>query len=288
MGALVRLEMRRALGGRCFAAALGIGTTLGLLAAIEPVQRYLVYVLPHQTDPAYMAARYTQQFSVNAYTSWAPMNMYHAVPNLMFLLMPVLIAFAWSWSVRADVESGYAQALLTRSTRGRCYAAKACAAFLAGGIVAAVPLVANLLAVACFIPFQTPSILDQTYHGIFPATTFSGLFFSHPALYVLARTGIDFALGGLWAMAVLGLSLLLRNKVSVVVMPFIAVVVVKAVMDGAYDLAGQISDCWTIIDHLKASSDSGYYTGWMLLADALALLTASIALPFTTRRRDVL
>lgn len=291
MSAIFKLELRRAFTTRFYFCSVAVAVVLGIVAAVGPIQNCLETNRLYLTEE-YLAYHHVYQFAfTSAWAQWLPMRGTDAVPNLFFFTAPLLIASAYSWSFRSDQAGGYAQVLMVNTTRFRYYAAKACASFIAGGSVVAVSLVANFLVVACFIPLQSPDILYRLYTGISTSMFLSQLFFTNPALYFLARLVLDFVLGGLWATAVLAFSLLVRNRVAVVALPYIFLIAVKYVSENIYTLLND-PDSWvwnlTIIDHLKAMGDGFTYNGWALACDAAILFAFSVVVPLAMRRRDAL
>lgn len=288
MGALLRMEMRRALGNRFFIIALVIGCALAVIGAVRPITLYLTARDAILTEE-YLAYKNMFQFALtSAWARWLPLRATEATPNLFFFAAPLLVAFAYSWSYRSDQLGGYAQSVMVRAPRMRYYAAKACATFVAGGLVVAVPLLLNFIVLACFIPLQPPDIVYKLYTGVSTNIFLSGVFFTNPPLFMAVRFAIDFALAGLWAAAVLAFSLFVRNRVAIVAVPYLALIVVKYVSENLYSLTGTFGYNLTIIDHLKAFGDSYVYNGWALAADAAMLAVVAVALPLIAKKRDVL
>ncbi len=281
------LECRRAFGGRPFLVCLAIGSVLAVtIAVIEGISaRDSMLQAMEYADKSWVAA-----FSHGAYALWLPMSIMRPLPGPYFLLAPLLAATAYAWSMRSDLDGGYAASILVRTNPSCYYCAKACATFLSGGTVIAVPLALNLTALLCLVPAYQPSVLDVVYTGIWTRVFDSSLYYTHPAAYAVKRLAIDFLLGGLWSTATLGASLLFRSKVTALVAPLLAAITLQSVWTTLRSLLGTAS-LWssiTILDHLKARGDALYYDGWAVLADVAALLAVSALVPLVKRRRDVL
>ena len=284
MGALIRMELGRALRGRMFVTALVIGGVIGIVAAAGSAWGWWASMESAQ-DPT---SSFTNQFAQGAWTLWMPLSVMRSVPNLFFLLAPLLVALAYAWSWRSDVMGGYVASVSVRTTRERFYAAKAFAAFVSGSLVVVVPLLVNLALTLCLVPAYAPDITDVVYTGLWEKVFLSSLLYSCPQGYVVARFLIDALLAGLWATTVLALSLPMRNRVAIMALPFIALLVVKYVSERIYVLAGVRLSSLTILDQLKARGDSFYYEGWALAVDVLVMLAISVVVPMLMRRRDVL
>jgi hypothetical protein len=288
MSGVLRVELYRALTGKTFVVAVAIGCVLALAAAVHPISLYYTVVSQYLTDE-YLAYHYVYQFAyTSAWTEWLPLRATDSLPNLFFFTAPLLITFAYSWSFRSDQLSGYGQGIMVRSTRFAQYTAKALATFVAGGLTISVPLLVNFVAIACFVPLQSPDILFDIYTGVSTNMAFSALFFNHPLLYVVLRLGIDFVLAGLWASAVLALSLCMKNRVAIVALPYIALIVIKYVSESLYELFAFSGYNLTVIDHLRAFGDGKTYNEWALLGDAVVLVLVAVVLPLAARKRDAL
>lgn len=285
MKTLLALEMRRALSNRLFVLALSIGLIIAIAAAVEAVVHFETW---YPQGLSVIDKSFRSQFALSAWTLWMPMASMRSIPNLFFFIAPLLIGLAYAWSCRDDLRSGYAVSLLTRANRVRCYAAKACATFVSGGLVVAFPLVVNLLILLCCIPCYPPEAADAVSTGLYVRVFWSELYFSHPAWYAVARTLLDFVLAGLWATAVLAFSLLVRNRVAIVALPYVALLAFKYISESLCVIAGSRWGGFTILDQLRARGDQFYYTGWSVMADVLVLAVVTLAIPLLMRKRDVL
>ena len=284
MRALLRLELRRALGNRLFAVSLSVGLVFALAAAVSSIGRYELFAATQST----YTDRFVNQFSQGAYVLWMPMSVLESLPNLFFFVAVLLVGLAYSWSFRADVRSGYAQSVMARTTRARFYGAKACAAFVAGGTVVVVPLLVNFLIIACFVPLGTPDVVDVMVTAVWHRVFLSDVFYYSPPVYIALRCALDFCLAGAWATVVLAVSLLARNLVGIVVGPYVALLVVKYVSETLYMLSGVDWGSLTVLDHLKSRGDTFYYSGWNVLAFGLLMVSVAVAVPLLSKRRDVL
>ena len=138
------------------------------------------------------------------------------------------------------------------------------------------------------MPLYTPSIIDVTAFGIYSQVPLSQLFYQVPWLFVITRLLIDFALAGLWATLVLGLSLFLRNRVVLMVGPYLILIALKYGSEQLYALIHFSGPSITLIDLLRSSGDAYNYTLGSLAACALLMLLTSVVLPLVARTRDVL
>jgi hypothetical protein len=289
MKALLRLELERALHCRAFIASVAVGSLLSIIAATECIWRYYY---SHEWGDLYLQTSFLNQYSFNAYTQWLPNAVMQATPALFFFIAPLLIGLSYGWSWCGDIAGGYAASVIARAPRKTWELAKALAAFVSGGLVVSIPLLINFVLVFCSVPAQVPSVTDMIWNGILDEEFLSELFYSNPPACVAFRFVFDFVLSGLWATAVIGLSRLFRNRVAVVVLPYIGMLVVKYVSQSVAALVQQgtgfLFGTVTLIDLLRVRGDYTYYT-WAGIAFFLAsTLILSIVFPRAARRRDVL
>ena len=156
LSALVAIEWRKLLRCKPFWVVLAIGIVCATMAAVGEVASYL------QEEPArasMMEYTYQQPFALSPYTRWIPVDRIEFWANLFVFIAPMLIALAYSWSLRSELLSGYAQKLYVTVTRPRYYLSKALVTFVAGGLIVAVPLVIDFVILACFLP-----LCDSLWH----------------------------------------------------------------------------------------------------------------------------
>lgn len=286
MGALIRIELNKALHARLTWLAFAVGVGLAVASGVYGVVSYHVSLGPILR---FIDSTYQSPYGMSSFTYWIASGFSGSVPipNLFFLLSPLIIGLGYSWSLHAELSSGYAQQLLLRESRVRYYGAKFVVTFLVGALTIAVPFIVNMVIVSCFIPAYQPEAEDSLYIGMYDKTMLSQLYFRMPWAYVAARIGIAFGLAGLWAVVVLGISLFIRNRVAVIVLPFVVLLVIKYVSERIF---GNLE--WgaslTIIDHLRADGDSIIY-GWpVLVGGAVVMLLAALVMPLLAKKRDVL
>ena len=285
MGALLRVELIRAFGSKTFMVSLAIGTAISILAAATEITGF--WQLFSRTAPN-LDHVYESQFANGAYTLWLPMSVSESLPNLFFFIAPLTISFAYAWSFRSDIQTGYGQSIIGRADRMHYYLAKSVAAFLSGGLVITIPLLINFLILICAVPCYQPDVSDVVYTGIWTKVFLSRVFYNCPLGYVMIKIVMDFLLAGLWSTAVLAMSIFIQSRVAIVALPYIVLNIIKYVSERVYMLTGVRWDSLTLLDHLKARGDAFYYSGWAVLADVALLLAISLVIPAITKRRDVL
>ena len=208
--------------------------------------------------------------------------------ELFFFLAPLLVALAYSWSLQEETKCGYTNIMLTRVSRETYMSAKYVATFIAGGVVVAVPLLFSLVLTACQLPAYMPDVVDEMYIFMNFTAMLGELFWSHPLLYMFARIGVDFVFAGIWACFVLALSMLIRNRVALIAIPFLGLIVIKTVSGNIYGAFGILGPQLTLLDQLRGCSLAVLNYTWVTLLEMGLLFAVTLALPYCLRKRDVL
>lgn len=273
MRRLLVMECSKALRGRWFRIALGIALALALTSAALHIARYLM----HGVTELY-AHKYVSPACDSAFRWWISLDGLYPTSELFFQLMPLLAVMPYAWSQRSELQDGYSAQVYTRTDRTRYALAKYLAAALSGGLVVAIPLIANFLAIACFIPAYMPNIYEAIYLGVFEGMLWSELFYSVPVLYTVLYTLLAFALCALWAGFVCALSFHIDNRVILLVAPYLAMLAVQFVNQRIFVAAGGIQGFQLdLVANMRACLSDMPSDGWIILAEG-ALLAAGAAL----------
>lgn len=112
-----------------------------------------------------------------------------------FIALPLLTAFAYSWSVSYDRNSGYISQIITRTSRKKYFTAKFLVTFISGGIIFAGALILDYVLLAIFSPAYTP-IPGDLASSMDPFHFCSEIFYQNPYLFMLIWFGIAFLWGG--------------------------------------------------------------------------------------------
>ncbi|ERI06101.1 ABC transporter permease [Atopobium sp. oral taxon 810] len=281
---LLKMELSRAFRNRLYYAVLAVGIVLALLSAIPGIQTHFD-MIPKQLSP----------------TSWGPtnwdscyafwMSVHNVVPfeGLFYQLVLLLAAIPYACSMRQELEFGYANQVFSRVSRVKYFVAKYIAAFISGGLVALIPSTINLIVLACFVPTYTPSIENVIYTGVYTSALWSEIFYTNPLLYCVLYSAIAFCMCGLWAVAVLGLSFLIRNRVALISGTYLAAILSDFISDRLYLIASGVAHPEFGLPQLirafeRDATHSLTIVGiWMLLLLILSLVPSLLKL-----KRDVL
>lgn len=287
----LHLELKRAFGNRWFLISGILMMVISLIAAIMTItaglHEYQVFSLSH------VGNQYTFLSCNSSYTQWVAIDHITSAVELFFLVAPLLVTMGYAWSLASDCTSGYIEQLAIRTTRARLYAARYLATFLTGGSLIAVPLAFNFVLCACFMPSYTPDVFDQMYIPMRTSELFGDVFYNAPMVYVILRILVDFILCGAWSVVVLALSTIIRNRVALITLPFIALLAIKHISQQIY-IALRVNGfegfgySITLFDQLRGAPDAFYCPGWVTGLCLVLMLSISLALPLCSRKRDLL
>ncbi|MDD5799843.1 MAG: hypothetical protein PUD09_04275 [Coriobacteriales bacterium] len=199
-------------------------------------------------------SEFTGLSTLGSYGKWI-LARWDIAAEIFFLILPLLAIIPYSTSLRTELISGVYGQMVTRSGRGRYLFTKGFAAFSAGFLVAAIPLLVNFVVLSMLCPAYVPEALDNLYFGITPNTLFSGLFFGNPLAFVIVNTLLDGVLCGSWALLVLAFSAIIDNRVVLLAGSFLLTLgarYLNAVVFAAFGVQGF---CFNLSELLIAVSN---------------------------------
>jgi hypothetical protein len=153
-----------------------------------------------------------------------------AVGTLFYLVLPILAAFPYGASLYHERKNGYQIQVIARVGKKRYLAAKFITAFLSGFLVIGAALVLDLMLCATVCPLSPVSILSlemSTGQGNFAVN----LFYSAPALYLLAAIGVSAVWGGVCAALSLAAEMFVHNGVIITLFPFLLLYFISCVTE---------------------------------------------------------
>lgn len=215
---LWKMECRKAFGNRFFVIALCAGILFCIMSALYEIDSYFL----GQNQLKLLGGNQMIQ-AYGLFNHWIGGEGKSLGYTLFFTLFPLLAVFPYGWSQCTEKKSGYTKMVIIRGGKQAYYLAKYMATFLSGILVIFIPLMTNLIITACFVPAVKPSVTEQIYYGMSHASMWSKLFFEHPMVYVVLYLLIDCIFGGLFAVFGMGFSILMKNRIAVVVLPYLFV-----------------------------------------------------------------
>lgn len=273
---LLKMELKKAFKNRFFLTAFCVGMLFSTLSAVYNIQRY-----DYAQEMYLMTGGNPMVQSSTLYNHWIGGEGVSLGSTLFFTLLPMLAAFPYGWSWCMEKKAGYVRMAVTRGGKRNYVLAKACAVFLSGGLTVLIPLAVNFAAVACFVPAILPVVTYMPYYGVYHGTLWSGLFYTHPLVYVLLYLALDFVFAGLLAVAVMSVSVYVKNRVAVMILPYLAVLCLH---QGRWILYQVFYSEVSPLYFLHASIMSSNVKGIVVFAEALLLALFSA---FSLRKAGV-
>ena len=271
------IELGKAIKNRWFAISIAFGAICAVMSLAAVLKNYCsdtgIEGIVQNLEANQLAALDDLTQMTTLYNSWiggVGLTLGH---SLFYTLLPLLSVLPCGWCFCEELNSGYLHMAIPQCGRRRYFSAKMAAYFLAGGLIALVPQLISLLLTALFIPAVRPNILYHIYYSIAHGAMLSGLFYSHPMVYIVVVLGIDFIFGGLYAWLSMTVAMLTRNRMNAIIVPFL------------FLLAGDMArNLILYISFLEISplmilhplSPSNIVKGWIALAWMGILLVASV------------
>ncbi len=222
MKCLLQIELKKAFSNKLFWITLLLGLVIVSISAYQNINGYFEFAndmqMRQESDPETVFNPINQVFTL--YNSWIGAEVFMPMNSLYYLLLPLLASLAYGWSYFTEKKSGYVKNVVTRIDKKKYYLAKYIAVFLAGGAVVAIPLLVNVLTVACVVPAYQPDIYYQIYYNMYQHYL-AWMFYSMPALYVIYVMVLDFVFAGLIAVLSLALTFFVNNRFAVVLLPML-------------------------------------------------------------------
>lgn len=215
--AIFKIEMKKVFKGKLFWLVIAFAVVLTVLSAVYELQS-------SKKDFDTLAGFGYNVMSAtldNTYVNTVYRDFTSITPAMFYRFIPLICVLAYGWSYSSDVRSGYIKSIITRTSKLKYLTSKYFATFISGGLVVLIPILVNILTLACFMPFRMPNIYESIYYAELPAFAFANLFYKAPALYMVIILIFHFILGGLFATFAMAVSMFTTNKYIVTLFPFV-------------------------------------------------------------------
>jgi ABC-type transport system involved in multi-copper enzyme maturation permease subunit len=154
------------------------------------------------------------------FNNWVGGEGFSLGSSIFFYIFPLMLAIPYGWSYCSELKSGYIKNMVIRTKRMPYFLSKYIAVFVASGLVVIIPMVANIMLTACYLPAITPNSQWTIYTGVGPNSLMSQLYYTVPFLYLFIYLLIDFVFCGLIGCLSFAVTHLIKNRVVVVLFPF--------------------------------------------------------------------
>lgn len=291
-GSMLAHEVSKALGCPWFRVALMLACAIALAAAAESficLETEREQQLGFGYGLGLEARNYLGLTREGSFGNWIVVSANAPLTaSIFFYALPLLAAIPYAWSYRTEMTSGYSVHVGIRASRRDYIASKAFSSFATGFLVAAIPLLLNFFAVSCLFPAYAPRVEDVAYVGVFSFCFFSRLFYDMPLLYVAAYTLLDGCLMGVWAMVCLASSVIFRDRVKLMVLPYLALFAWHYLNIWIFDVLGLTGFNANLINDVRSESLALMPSLEATLVETLLLFLCSVAALAVIEREEVI
>ncbi len=237
---MFKFELKRAFNNNLFRSAMAVCMIISVYSAVAIIINYNSYteslLIRYENDPRILL---TEGAYTTVYNNWIGSDN-GFLTTLYYMVIFFLVYFPYSWSLYSDKKSGYINHLLTKTNRSKYFFSKYIATFLSGGALAVIPIITNFIICACFIPAITPNALYKDYYDLPQNFPLSSYFYSEPMIFILYAFALIFIFAGLWATVGITISLYIKNKIAIFMLPFLFLLALLYVNIGIFDDAPTI------------------------------------------------
>lgn len=287
MDRLFCYEWKRLTRERNFQITLALLLLVGIGSAVLSIADYLSAEQSWSTLPVDESGHFLVNLSLSTYSffnSWLGGLPTGMAPILFYTLLPLYAAIPYATSYLDDKKSGYLRGMVAGYGRRSYYAHRFVMVFFSGALVVLIPLVVNMLLVACFIPFRMPDPIENLYFQVYHDTIGGKIFYTAPWLYDLLYLLLDAVFAGTWAAVVFACSFFTSSKLLAIIGPYIALIYTSH--------AGQLALTWRVwsnvkpLELIRPISVGNAENIWVLLAEIAVLLAGSAGVVWIRGNKD--
>lgn len=215
----IKIELKRAFINKTMLFAI----IAGCLIAIIQIFVDVVPILQYQ-DPTNM-----ENFPFTVFEKCLSLIEGSMFPVYYFIFIPIIAAVPYGMVMYKDRKQGYIKNVFTRNKKRNYYIAQYTTAFISAGVIVVIPQIVNVLIIALLLPSIVP-YPGIGYVGIWGESMWINIYYSNPYVYLSMYWLLDFIFYGLLNTLALSLSWFVKNKFSVLMMPFIAFQALELIM----------------------------------------------------------
>lgn len=267
-GKTLKTELKKAVWNRKMLAVMVL--VLGLVAVhcVMTVRDYWSFYEYYQEN----SSENLMVTGNSLFNHWLGADLVFFPATAFFFLLPILAALPYGWSLVTEIRSGYVRNVLSRTSRKAYFVSKYAADFIAGALVIVVPLSVSVLVLALFLP-AIPMEYAYPYGTISQPCMWAELYFSHPYLYCILYILLDGIYAGLIASLSTALAFFFKNRVAVVLSPFLLLLLADYV-DSGFLTDGEYSPMKFL--HALPLDNDCYGWAVFLIGAALFIMTAGV------------
>ncbi len=191
----IRFECSRVLSSRMFRISLCLSCAFAAADVIQNLYYRIINMNQYSVFEKWMGSQ-AETFGAVAF----------------YWVFPLLASLPYAWSLCDELHGGYAAQVMVRTGKKEYFAGKLISSFLSGGTVIACPLILDLLLLMMLNRtfYPTPNDLISC---VMPGSFCSVLYYTHPVLFVLLWTCVEFLWGGTFALLCCALGFYIKKTV---------------------------------------------------------------------------
>lgn len=230
---IVRKEVHNSLHNIYFIIPCVLGIILSLIYSFKVIDLYLEYRKHISFDE--ILTQNTLAPTFNAYMLWigGPRleNDKSTVIFFWYIIFASVIPYTWSYC--AERKQGKVNKRIIHDKIPNKLS-KYIAVFVSSGLLAAIPLLVNLISVLLFVPATKPDPVYNVYYHEFSSSFFGELYYSVPLLYELLYIFSFFVFCGLIGCVGYSISLIIKNAVIGISFPVILILAIHFLKNKVY------------------------------------------------------
>ena len=267
-GKTLKTELKKAVWNRKMLAVMALVFGIVAVHCVMTVRDYWSFYEYYQEN----SSENLMVTGNSLFNHWLGADLVFFPATAFFFLLPILAALPYGWSLVTEIRSGYVRNVLSRTSRKAYFVSKYAADFIAGALVIVVPLTVSVLVLALFLP-AIPMEYAYPYGTISQPCMWAELYFSHPYLYCILYILLDGIYAGLIASLSTALAFFFKNRVAVVLSPFLLLLLADYV-DSGFLTDGEYSPMKFL--HALPLDNDCYGWAVFLIGAALFIMTAGV------------
>ena len=189
-------------------------------------------------------------------------------------MIPACTAVSYSWTYRSEERSGYVRIIIARAGKNAYFFSKHLAVFFAGALVILIPMLVNLLFMACLIPAYSPNVDMAFYYQINTSALLRDLYYAHPMKALLCNVGEITLFAGLWSTVPLAISYFERNLFIALFAPYLVLLFAIACAERASVYRSFLD--MSIFHYIQLTAAGMTQSLWVLLGELGLLLVVPL------------
>lgn len=285
---MFKLEMKKAFHSSSFKIVLIIAVVIAVICGLFAINVWInneIYV-QNAHDQAWMKGTDVspEYASYTLYNQWIGMDITSYMSSLFFILLPIFATLSYGWSYQYELKSGYVKNLITRDNKTKYFLVKYFATFSVGFLVAAIPLIINIIVAGQVVPLIDPDPAYTQYNYIQAGQLGGVLFYEHPMIFMIGKVLLISIFSGLVATLSTALTFVFNNRFAVIFLPFLFIFAFNYFSEAIFSMFSNIE--FSPLKYLHVTTASA--NAWVILAEYLVLFAAGFfTTVFVGKKRDV-